>query len=173
MASVDNFERIPGVLVGVTSKMFSWGDFLPPGDSRGLEAEFFLERLRSLFGKAENDTWVFRHRGTGLVVTAYCAQSGPSFGGGARLAEVVPLTASDAQIREALSHIEVIGLRVVEPPPPTDPRVGTADASSAELAELHEDERRQTFRMLEQRAPEGFAAAAAELAHLLLRDDAG
>lgn len=65
-----------------TSKLYARGDFLPLDDRRAMSTGDFVGRLRALFGETRDDAYVLRHRATGLIVTAYAAQSGPSYGGG-------------------------------------------------------------------------------------------
>ena len=77
------FELVPGDLAGGTHKLYSRGDFAP---GLSIEQQFdegdFIGRLRTLFGAREGDDYVFRHKQTGYIVTAYSGDSGPSYGGG-------------------------------------------------------------------------------------------
>jgi hypothetical protein len=64
-----------------------------PSDT-DLEQQFdegdFIGRLRTLFGATADDEYVFRHKATGYVITAYAGKSGPAFGGGARYPGALP-----------------------------------------------------------------------------------
>src|SRR5688500_17217982 len=84
------FERLPPSYAMGTSKLYSRCDFLPLDDPLAFDEGDFVGRLRALFGPAEDDAVVLRHRATGYVVTAYSAQSGPSYGGGPRYPGVLP-----------------------------------------------------------------------------------
>jgi len=78
------FEVVSQDLAAGTSKLYSRGDFLPYGDERAMSEGDFIGRLRALFGSVQGDEWVLRHRRTGLIITAYSAQSGPSYGGASK-----------------------------------------------------------------------------------------
>ncbi len=82
-------------------KLYSRGDFLPKDDPRAMSDGDFFGRLRALFGPSRRgNEYVLRHRASGAVISAYSAQSGPSYGGGATLGDDdVDMVAED-QARE-------------------------------------------------------------------------
>lgn len=78
------FELMPEDQAAGTSKLYSRGSFLPASAPMvdGFNEGDFIGRLRALFGPREGDEYVLRDKKTGLIVTAYCGASGPSYGGG-------------------------------------------------------------------------------------------
>ena len=84
------FERLPPSYAIGTSKLYARGDFLPLDDPLAFDEGDFIGRLRALFGPAERDEYVLRHRASGYVITVYSAQSGPSYGGGPRYPGPLP-----------------------------------------------------------------------------------
>ncbi|MFT3699278.1 MAG: hypothetical protein QM831_39385 [Kofleriaceae bacterium] len=78
----DEFELLPQDQMAGTSKLLSRSDF--GGDPFGEDAYDqgdFVGRLRTLFGEQPDNEYVLRHKRTGIVITAYAGDSGPSFGG--------------------------------------------------------------------------------------------
>jgi hypothetical protein len=78
------FDVVSSDLGAGTSKVYSRGDFLADGmlDSAGFDEGDFLGRARTLFGPPRDgdNGYVLRHKHSGLIVTLYSAQSGPSYG---------------------------------------------------------------------------------------------
>jgi len=101
----DEFELLPAVYSVGTHKLYSRGDFMPDGNT---EAAFdqgdFIGRLRTLFGARDGDEYVFRHKKTGYVITAYSGNSGPSYGGGARYPGALPPANEKALFKASLEH---------------------------------------------------------------------
>jgi hypothetical protein len=79
----DQFELVSEDLAAGTSKLYSRGDFLPEsaGINDDLDEGDFIGRLRTLFGPRQGDDYVLRDKKTGVIITAYSGNSGPSYGG--------------------------------------------------------------------------------------------
>jgi hypothetical protein len=76
------FELLPADSAAGTSKLYSRGVFMPDaGLADEMDEGDFIGRLRTLFGPRDGDDYVLRHKKTGLIITAYCGDSGPSYGG--------------------------------------------------------------------------------------------
>jgi hypothetical protein len=117
------FELLPADYAVGTHELYSRGDFMP-GDA-DLEQQFdegdFIGRLRTLFGATADDEYVFRHKATGYVITAYAGKSGPSFGGGARYQGALPPPDPKALMKAAFDK-------------PEDPAVAARKAADPLLA---------------------------------------
>jgi len=103
----DEFELISSDYAVGTSKLYSRGDFMT---NAPIEAQFdegdFIGRLRTLFGAREGDEYVFRHKATGFIITAYSGKSGPSFGGGPRFHGALPAADPKALMDAAFHRTE-------------------------------------------------------------------
>jgi hypothetical protein len=167
------FERLPSSYAMGTSKLYSRGDFLPLDDPLAFDEGDFIGRLRALFGVAEDDEYVLRHRGSGYVITVYSAQSGPSYGGGPRYQGPLP-EADEAALFTAGIH----GRHDPSERIAADPELAAGAPSSRlknrwreldfeaqqRLRELDHDWHR---RYADASAPPGFAEAVARLDQLL------
>jgi hypothetical protein len=104
----DEFELIPSDYAVGTHKLYSRGDFMPRDTD--IEQQFdegdFIGRLRTLFGAREGDEYVFRHKATGFIITAYSGNSGPSFGGGPRYPGALPSPDPKALMQAAFDHAD-------------------------------------------------------------------
>ena len=102
------FELLPADYAVGTHKLYSRGDFMPA--DADLEQQFdegdFIGRLRTLFGATADDEYVFRHKSTGYVITAYAGKSGPSFGGGARYQGALPAPDPKALMQAAFDKAD-------------------------------------------------------------------
>ncbi len=81
----------------------------------------FIGRLRALFGPAPDDEYALRHRQSGLVVTAYSAQSGPSYGGAGAEMDAGPVFAGAVarldQLVSAVKPVDWEAIRYFEDAP--------------------------------------------------------
>lgn len=101
----DEFELLPADYAVGTHKLYSRGEFMPDADpDEAFDEGDFIGRLRTLFGARDGDEYVFRHKKTGYVITAYCGDSGPAFGGGARYQGALPPADPKALFKAALEH---------------------------------------------------------------------
>lgn len=101
------FELIPADYAVGTSKLYSRGDFMAqPFSKEALDEGDFIGRLRTLFGPQADDEYVLRDKKTGYVITAYSAQSGPSYGGGPRYAGALPDKDPRALLRGAMDRAQ-------------------------------------------------------------------
>jgi hypothetical protein len=170
-AAKAEFEVVAHELGSGSSKLYSRDLFLPLDDPRGMATGDFLGRLRALFGPVDDDDFTLRHRATGFLVTAYSAQSGPSYGGGCRLPAGASPTAPDAEVTcdEAADDTDGRERRAAAiGPRPVD--WGAVDRH--ELAEAAERphpllEHGWSRRLHDAVAPPGFAPVAARLAELV------
>ena len=119
----DEFELLPADYAVGTHKLYSRGDFM--ASDAALEDQFdegdFIGRLRTLFGPREGDEYVFRHKATGFIITAYAGNSGPAFGGGARYQGKLPPPDPKALMQAAFDK-------------PADPAVAARKAADPVLA---------------------------------------
>jgi hypothetical protein len=147
------FELVPDEFRAGTSKLYSRGDFLPLDDPKAMSEGDFVGRLRALFGPRTGDEYVLRHRATGLIITAYAAQSGPSYGGG-----------SDSDARIARLQADP----VLAAGPAVDwSKYDLQKLPAAELKLLREQERQWHRRLQDVSAPPGFAAVVTRLDQLV------
>jgi hypothetical protein len=170
-AARDEFEVLPRAYNAGTSKLYSRADFLPLDDPRGRSEADFIGRLRALFGPVDDDQYVLRHRATGFIVTAYSAQSGPSYGGGpcypGELAEPDP----SRLLGDLFAAGQERGARVQADPvlaqgrPMT--RVDFRSLGADELRALREEDHAWTRRFHDVAAPPGLAAVVARLDQLV------
>jgi hypothetical protein len=102
----DEFELLPADYAVGTHKLYSRGDLMPAGSELDdqLDEGDFIGHLRTLFGAREGDEYVFRHKPTGFIITAYSGNSGPSFGGGPRYQGALPPADPKALMQAAMSQ---------------------------------------------------------------------
>ena len=163
------FERLPQDYAAGTSKLYSRGDFLSLDDPLAFDEGDFVGRLRALFGPAEGDEYVLRHRATGLVVTAYSAQSGPSYGGGPRFEGPLPAPETLEWAPAASSEGEQRAARIAADPelaagpPSRRPEHRRPRLDLAEIQRLRELDHRWHRRFADANAPRGLAEVVARL----------
>jgi hypothetical protein len=171
----DEFELLSRSNVAGTSKLYSRRDFLPVDDPRSFDEGDFIGRLRAIFGAVEGDEWVLRHRATGFVITAYSAQSGPSYGGGPRItADAGSPPPKTKAAYEALTRESKERRARIEADPilskgtPVDwGKIDVAALSPADLSALREKEHAFARHFGDVAAPPGFAPVAARLDELV------
>lgn len=101
----DDFELLPADYAVGTHLLYSRGDFMAdPASEAAFDQGDFIGRLRTLFGAREGDEYVFRHKATGYVITAYYGNSGPAYGGGARYQGALPPADPEALFKAGLEH---------------------------------------------------------------------
>jgi hypothetical protein len=130
----------------------------------------FIGRLRALFGPVEDDHYVLRHRATGFIITAYSAQSGPSYGGGPRY-QGKPLEGS-----AALDHLfdgEARAARIEADPvlamgrPSERSKIDRESLTGEQLQEILRADHVWMKRMYDVAAPPGFDKVVARLEELV------
>lgn len=149
MASIDHFERLDPSQAPSTCKLASRSDVQRLATDPGaLLAGDFLGRLISLFGPLDGDGLVLRHLPSGLVVTAYAAQSGPSYGGapGERGAD-----AGDEPLAMVVGHLRIVA----------------ALRRGEDVSAQQEEQRARWRRAAAVTCPAGFVGAVEELEELL------
>jgi hypothetical protein len=163
------FEMIARDYAIGTSKLYSRGDFFVREDvQKSIDEGDFIGRLRALFGAVPGDEYVLRHRATGLIVTAYAMQSGPSYGGGPRYEGALPSPGRGFADDSAAVAARVAADPVLAKGRPVDwSRVDLQALSPGELQALREKERAWMKRMLDARAPVGFPAVVTRLDALI------
>jgi hypothetical protein len=167
------FELLASDYAAGTSKLYSRGDFLPLDDPQAMSEGDFIGRLRALFGVVQDDEYVLRHRATGFVVTAYDAQSGPSYGGGPRYPGALPTATSTPAFERIKDDSSERAARIRADPllskehavdwSKNDPRT----LSPERIQELREHEHTFTKRFNDVAAPPGFDKVVARLDALL------
>ena len=157
-----------------TSKLYSRSDFLPLDDARAMSEGDFVGRLRALFGAVDGDDYVLRHRESGFIVTAYSAQSGPSYGGGAPLEGELPDSKtrrpSHAGMVEAqmARQARIEGDPVLAAGPPVNwSAIDLANMTQAEVDVLRGKDRKFHRRLKDVSAPPGLGAVIERLNELL------
>ncbi|HVK84682.1 MAG TPA: hypothetical protein VM513_11275 [Kofleriaceae bacterium] len=167
----DEFEVIADEYRIGTSKLYSRGDFLPLDDEKAFSEGDFVGRLRTLFGPSEDDEYVLRHRATGFIVTAYSAQSGPSYGGGPRYPGSLPApgstpaaTFADAEARTARIKADPL---LAKGRPVDWSKYDLETLPPDQLRALREKERVWDKHASDVTAPPGFANVVARLDGLL------
>lgn len=85
MRARDDFELAPDAYALGTSQVFHRSLFLPLDSRLAYDEGDWIGRLRAAFGARANDVYVFRHKSTGFVVTAYFGKGGAAFGGAYRM----------------------------------------------------------------------------------------
>lgn len=167
------FEVLPGGYRLGTSKQYSRRDFLPLDDPRAMSEGDFIGRLRAVFGPVEGDEVVLRHRATGFVVTAYAAQSGPSYGGGPRYPAELPKPVTTPSFAEIFAEQQARAARVKADPvlakgPPVDWAKNDPNTlSPSDWKALRQEEREWFKRLNDVRAPVGFDKVVAQLDELV------
>ena len=149
----DDFERLPRDHAAGTSKIYSRGDLLDDDDTRrGMSPGDFLGRLVTLFGPPDPiGGYVLRHRASGLVLSAYSAQSGPAYGGaGVHDLDMAAFSAASADYQAANSAL--MGTKTPE-----------------ETARLVRARRAAVLRMSDLRAPAGMPEIVRALEALLAK----
>ena len=155
-----------------TSKLYSRGDFLPLDDPRAFDEGDFVGRLRTLFGPVDGDCYVLRHRETGIVVTAYSAQSGPSYGGGPAIDPEMAAHEAASYVGRLLQDGQDRTARIESDPdlaagPPSERPEHRGRGRHVELAELRELDHRWHRRFADASAPDGVPEVIARLDALL------
>jgi hypothetical protein len=149
------FEVVSDELSNGTSKRYSRADFLPLDDARGWSSGDFIGRLRALFGPVAGDSYCLRHRATGHIITAYSAQSGPSYGGGSAAA------GDDPRARIAADPVLAAGR------PIDAAKLAAVERSPDDLRALRAKDHAWQKRLADALAPPGFPAVAARLDELV------
>ena len=118
----------------------------------------------------EDDEYVLRHRPTGLVITAYSGQSGPSYGGGPRYPGELPKPETLNPFASTFERQKEAQARIA-----ADPELEEGEARSTGrrsdfqstpqdvMQELRTREARWNKRHADARAPAGFPAVASAL----------
>jgi hypothetical protein len=176
----DEFQILPRSNGAGTSKLYSRRDFLPVDDPRAFDEGDFIGRLRALFGPAEGDEYVLRHRATGFVITAYSAQSGPSYGGGPRLSADARVLEGGAPPPQTKASFETLTREskerrarveadpVLKKGTPVDwGKIDVAALSPAELRALREKELAFSRHFGDVASPPGFPPAVVRLDELV------
>lgn len=166
------FEILSRDYAAGTSKLHDRGNFLPLDDMRAWFAKDFMGRLRVLFGPAKPGGYVLRHRATGILITAYSAQSGPSYGGGPRYPGELPppgMPPGAEMFREQQARVARIEADpVLSKGLPVDWSQNHPDTLSLErLTELRQLEHAWRRRFCDVAAPPGFAEVVARLDELV------
>lgn len=168
----EDFERLDARYAAGTSQIVSRGEVRTPVPGEDPLAAYvegdLIGRLITLFGWPDPDGgFVLRHRASGLVITAYSAQSGPSYGGGPRWPDRLPEDplGDDRHEREAQRRREVNAERLAAILAERDAlftaaRAGTTPLSAEALCALDR-------RIAELTAPEGYVAIVSGLEALL------
>ena len=160
------FEVIDGAYMSGTSKLYSRSDFFADPFSRAaMDEGDFIGRLRALFGPRLGDDYVLRHKATGFIITAYSAQSGPSFGGGPRYPGALPGPDSNDRFDQLVANQKAAAaLIAIDPMAADDPSSELAGARTpAERAAALEKLGAYERHLADMRAPIGFAQVAARL----------
>ncbi len=157
MTTIADFERLPPEQGRGTSKLFARSDlWAAPDPERAYSEGDFIGRLVTHFGKPDADGgFVLRHKPTGLVVTAYSAANGPTYGGFARPPASVQHTRADMEkMKDEWAALDV---KLV------------ASLGTGELPTLDMLESRKALwrRLAEMSAPEGYADVAEALEGIL------
>jgi hypothetical protein len=166
-------EVLPAEYNRWTSKLYARGDLLPLDDPRGRSAVDFVGRLRALFGQMERDEYVFRHRATGFVVTAFIDQSGASYGGAPKFPTRLPALGSSPTQAELFDAARAQAARIQADPLLSKGRAIDWDEydlstiSAEDLTALREREHAWRRRFADVAAPPGFAEVVARLDELL------
>lgn len=152
----EDLERRPPHEAMGRSKVYSRRDLTGETDPRlAFSAGAFLGPLVTLFGPPDPfGGYVLRHRASGLVFTAYSAQSGPSYGGAVR----TPDPEAFREASEAYQASSAVLARARSP---------------EELAAGFEAQRIAVLRMSDLRAPEGMPEIVRALERLLARTPLG
>jgi hypothetical protein len=174
-AAASDFEIVTDGSCEGTGRLYGRGDFLPLDDPRAFSTGDFIGRLRALFGPVVGDEYVLRHRTTGFIITAYSAQSGPSYGGGARHSGPLP-EGGTASFAGLWAGSESSAQRVAADPilargRPLDlakhPIQTLRTMPPGELKQLRLEDHAWSRHLADVRAPEGFPAVAARLDELV------
>lgn len=140
----DDFERLPPEAGRGTTKLFARSDLWgAPDPERAFSEGDFIGRLITLFGKPDADGgFVIRHKQTGLIVTAYSAAQGPTYGGLARTQQH-----TRADFEKMKDEWAALDVKLVA-------SLGTGELPSLDMLES----RKALWRRLaEMSAPEGYA----------------
>lgn len=187
------FELLQGAQVS-GHKLYARTLFFPLDDPRARSPIDFRFRLSTLFGfvdtghaederepeEGEGWEWVLRHRATNIVVYAYSAQSGPSYGGAQRIVRVDgSAPAADENVAGTAFRYETIGEHLVErqrrvfsdstfstPPVNWEEHVGVSVEAARELRRL---ETAHARRLSDALAPDGVPDVVERLEELLMR----
>jgi hypothetical protein len=166
-AARTEFELVDGAYRAGTSKLYSRGDFFDDPFSRAaLDEGDFIGRLQTLFGPQPGGEYVLRHKATGFIITAYSAQSGPSFGGGPRYPGALPAPDARGDLDQIVADAPAIAARMA-----ADPVVAAGDPAGEVGAARTPSERAAALKKLgaydrhlaDLRAPVGFPVVAARL----------
>jgi hypothetical protein len=147
VTTAKDFERLPPDAGRGTSKLFARSDlWAAPDPERAYSEGDFVGRLITLFGKPDADGgFVLRHAPSGLVVTAYSAANGPTYGGFARALASMQHTRAD--LEKMKDEWAALDVKLVA-------SLGTGELPSLDMLES----RKALWRRLaEMSAPEGYA----------------
>jgi hypothetical protein len=150
----DDFERLPPDAGRGTTKLFARSDLWgAPDPERAFSEGDFIGRLITLFGKPDADGgFVLRHKQSGLVITAYSAANGPTYGGVARTHQHRKADLEKMQDEWAALDVKLVA------------SLGTGELPSLEMLES----RKALWRRLaEMSAPEGYADVAEALEQIV------
>jgi hypothetical protein len=166
------FELLSDGYAAGTSKLYSRGDFLPLDDPRAISEGDFIGRLRALFGGVDHDQYVLRHRKSGFVITAYAAQSGPSYGGGPCYLDQLPKPGEMPLHAQLFAQSQARQERIKADPilargRPDWSTIDRRTSSSEQIRVLRQREHEYVKRFNDVAAPVGFAAVAARLDELV------
>jgi hypothetical protein len=164
------FEPLPRDFVAGTCKLYSRADFLPFRDPRANCEGDFIGRFRALFGPSEGDEYVLWHRASGFVITAYCGQSGPAYGGAPRYDSgrpVEPRSESTLLAEWNVTSEAGSARAAADPVLAKGPPEGWPPSPGEGATAIWEQMRLYTRHLHDVEAPPGFAAVVAELDALL------